>query len=109
MSRSPGSINAQEGFDALLMGSAFAQCSVLFTGDGLFQLLKDQNPEPLGAKAYTKGFSALSDYGVTRIYCSESQLQETGINSADLTMDVQQLTDSDINQLFTEHDTVLSF
>jgi len=109
MSRSPGTINAQEGFDALLMGSAFAQCSVLFLGDGLYQLLKEQNPEPIGSKNYTKGFSALSDYGVTQIYCSESQLEETGIKSGELNINVELLTDDEINQLFVEHQSVLSF
>ena len=109
MSRSPGTINAQEGFDALLMGSAFAQCSVLFLGDGLYQLLKEQNPEPIGSKNYTKGFSALTDYGVTGVYGSESQLREIGIDSRESSIDVQQLADADINRLLTEHDTVLSF
>jgi sulfur relay (sulfurtransferase) DsrF/TusC family protein len=34
-----GRINAQEGLDALLMGSAFADCSALFLGDGILQLI----------------------------------------------------------------------
>ena len=73
------------------------------------QLLKDQIPEPIGSKDYTKGFSALSDYGVTQIYCSESQLEETGIKSGELNINVELLTDDEINQLFFEHQSVLSF
>ena len=40
-----GSINAQEGLDALLMGSAFARCSAVFTGEGVLQLVNGQEPE----------------------------------------------------------------
>ena len=109
MSKSPITINAQEGFDALLMGSAFADCSVLFIGDGVYQLLQAQKPETLGAKNYTLGFPALSDYGVKRVYCSKSQLTSLKINSSELAIPVDQLDDLEINQLITQQHKVLSF
>ena len=53
-SRPPhGSINAQEGLDALLMGSAFTTCSVLFVGDGLMQLASGQSTDDLGTKNFS--------------------------------------------------------
>ena len=109
MSRAPGTINAQEGFDALLMGSAFSECSVLFLGEGLYQLLNGQQPEPLGRKNYTLGFAALEDYGVKHIYCSESQLAGASLTRDNLILDVRPLSESDVNQLFADHDAILSF
>ena len=108
-SNTPRNINSQEGFDALLTGSAFGMCSVLFIGDGVYQLLKDQKPEPLGVKNYALGFSALPDYDVKLIYCSKSQLQLLNVNASELIIPVNQLTDHEVNQLITQHDKVLSF
>ncbi len=109
MTHSPGTINAQEGFDALLMGSAFADCSALFLGQGIYQLISDQDPEPLGRKNYTLGFGALADYGVKRIYGSKSQMAEVALAPDDLCLAIELLDDSDINRLLTDHITVLTF
>ena len=108
-SKTPRNINSQEGFDALLTGSAFGMCSVLFIGDGVYQLLKEQKPEPLGVKNYALGFSALSDYDVDMIYCSKSQLQFLNVNTSKLIIPAVELTDYEVNQLITQHDKVLSF
>ncbi|MFT7257659.1 MAG: sulfur relay (sulfurtransferase) DsrF/TusC family protein, partial [Candidatus Azotimanducaceae bacterium] len=37
-----GSLQGQEGLDAILAGSAFVDCAVLFTGDGIYQILSLQ-------------------------------------------------------------------
>ena len=108
-SKTPRNINSQEGFDALLTGSAFGMCSVLLIGDGVYQLLKEQKPEPLGVKNYALGFSALSDYDVDMIYCSKSQLQFLNVNTSKLIIPAVELTDYEVNQLITQHDKVLSF
>lgn len=109
MSKSPRTINSQESFDALLTGSAFGQCSVLFVGNGIYQLFGGQRPEPLGEKNYALGFSALSDYDVNLIYCSKSQLQLLNMHVSELIIPVTQLTDYEINHLIMQHDKVLSF
>lgn len=107
--QTPGSINAQEGFDALLMGSAFSTCSALFLGDAIYQLLKDQNPVTLGSKNFSLGFAALADYGVTQIYCSSSQQARNSLTAEDFVIAVDALDDQAIRQLFVEHQTVLNF
>ena len=43
-----GSMIGQEGLDACLMGSAFADCALLFLGDGIFQVLGPQDTSTLG-------------------------------------------------------------
>ena len=79
-SRPPhGGINAQEGLDAILMGSAFAECAVLFQGDGVYQLLKHQQPERLGTKNFASTFGALADYGVDQIFCIDEDLASVNL------------------------------
>lgn len=109
MSRSPGSINAQEGFDVLLMGSAFATCSVVFLGAGLFQLVSGQDVEPLGGKNFSHGLGALNDYGVTEIYCNQRELARADLAIEDLSVPVALLDDGEVNALFHNHEMILPF
>ena len=103
------SITAQEGLDALLMGSAFTQCSALFLGDGILQLLKGQNAGLLDQKNFTLSFGALKDYGVEKVYCSESQLLGFGLTESDLLIEVTALKDADVSALMSNHDVILNF
>lgn len=104
-----GSINAQEGLDAVLMGSAFTECTLLLVGEGILQLIKNQVPENLGIKNFSKTFGALREYGVSRIYCSKSSMTALGVDVDDMTIEVEPLGDSAIQSLIEEHDQVLNF
>ena len=104
-----GSINAKEGLDALLMGSAFAECSILFTAEGVLQLVKDQATKNLGIKDASKTFGALLDYGVEDIYCRSSSLQRYGLTQRDLLLDPIIIDDNKAQALIREHDQVLTF
>ncbi len=107
--RPHGSINAQEGLDALLMGSAFAPCSALFLGDALYQLLEGQAPEAIGAKHFAKTFGALADFGVTRIYCSKEDLEDRNLAPENLVINVDPLDVDAIQQLLADAQTVMNF
>ena len=109
-SRPPhGSINAQEGLDALLMGSAFATCSVLFVGDGLMQLVSGQTTEELGTKNFSLSFWALKDYGVTHIACSKPDLIARGLNKDDFLIEVEPLDTAGMQAFIRDHEKVLNF
>ena len=109
-SRPPhGRINAQEGLDALLMGSAFTTCSVLFVGDGLMQLASGQSTDDLGTKNFSLSFGALKDYGVTRIACSESDLVARGLNKDSFLIEVEPLNAAGMQAFVLNHDKVLNF
>ena len=109
-SRPPhGSINAQEGLDALLMGSAFTTCSVLFVGDGLMQLVSGQTTEELGTKNFSLSFGALKDYGVTHIACSKPDLIARGLNSDDFLVEVEPLDKAGMQAFIRDHEKVLNF
>jgi tRNA 2-thiouridine synthesizing protein C len=104
-----GTINAQEGLDALLMGSAFTQCTALFTGPGVLQLVRDQQPDALGFRNFSLGFGALKDYGVTRVYCREDSLHQFDLKPEDLVIPIEVLSEKAIQELISEHDKVLNF
>ena len=104
-----GTLNGQEGLDAILMGSAFAQCSVLMLDDAVFQLVANQNTSALGSKHYALSYAALPDYGVPNIYCSEVHLHERGLNASNLLINVTPVSNPQIISLFKNHDVILSF
>lgn len=104
-----GRINAQEGLDALLMGSAFADCSALFLGDGILQLISHQDTAQINQKNFTQTFGALNDYGVTKIYCSESQLEAFGLSVSELVIEVTPLSDAQVCSLLSNDNMILNF
>lgn len=104
-----GSINAQEGLDALLMGSAFARCSAVFTGEGVLQLVNGQEPEPLGFRNFSLGFAALRDYGVETVACDAAALRGWGLTQDDLVIPVDVVDPVQVRALMHDHDRILSF
>jgi tRNA 2-thiouridine synthesizing protein C len=104
-----GSINAQEGLDAVLMGSAFSDCTLLLTGEGVLQLIKSQDPTDLGTKDFARTFGALRDYGVNNIYADAASLERYQLSAADLVIEVETLAASEAAALIASHDKVLNF
>ena len=104
-----GSINGQEGLDAILAGSAFAECSVLLMEDAVFQVLDNQATESLRMKNYAVSYGALKDYGVSSISVPSSHLAARNITAADLCIDVEILTDDDVRRLMHTADVILTF
>ncbi|MEX0941612.1 MAG: sulfurtransferase complex subunit TusC [Pseudomonadales bacterium] len=104
-----GGLQGQEGLDAVLMGSAFAECTVLLLDDGIFQVLSGQDTGALGTKDYAVTYRALSDYGVDRIYCSRDHLEARGLSTGDLLVKVDPLSDDEVKALMAHHDVILNF
>ena len=104
-----GRINAQEGLDALLMGSAFADCSLLFTAEGILQIARNQSTSGLGLKDFSRTFEALQDYGVEEIYCRSESIRQYGLSVDDLLLKAVAINDQGIHELLRKHDRVLTF
>ena len=75
---------SQEALEALLAGSAFTECVALFREEAVLQLLKNQDLTFLHKKEFTKGYLALKDYGVQKIYCSKSAIERYNILAEDI-------------------------
>lgn len=104
-----GRINAQEGLDALLMGSAFVDCEALFLGDGVLQLLSNQDTSQINQKNFAKTFGALSDYGVHKLFCSQSHLQAFGLSTSDMVIEVTALSNEQISSILSSNPVILNF
>lgn len=105
-----GQNQAKEGLDAILTAAAFEQpLSVLFMDDGIWQLLKDQDPRVNGDKNLGNNLSALPLYDVESIYIDQRSLTARGLDTDELLLPVTPLHPEQIQQLLAEHDHILSF
>lgn len=105
-----GTSKAREGVDAILATSAFDQdISVIFTGEGVFQLLTEQNAQNIGQKNLSSNLQALEMFGVDQIYVRQSALTERGLSPEQLCLSAETLDDKTLAQLIDEQDQCISF
>jgi tRNA 2-thiouridine synthesizing protein C len=98
-----GTIYAWESLEVVLIGAAFDQdVSLAFIGDGVFQLVADQDTSNAGFKNFSPTYAALGDYEVTKIYVEQESLAERGLSVDDL----QHLTWEDEDEDYAEKDSI---
>ena len=80
-----GTVYALEGLEVVLIGAAFEQdVSMAFIGDGVYQILKDQDSSDSDMKNFSPTYNALGDYEVTKLYVEKESLDERGLTLDDL-------------------------
>jgi tRNA 2-thiouridine synthesizing protein C len=105
-----GTIYALESLEVVLIGAAFEQdVSLVFLGDGVFQLAKGQDTRAVEVKNFSPTFRALEDYDVTKLYVEREALEARGLTEDDLVVPVQVMESAKIAQIMEEQDVVLSF
>ncbi len=113
-----GTIYAFEAMELMLMGSAFGQdISVAFIDDGIYQLAKYQDPASIGMKQFTKGFKALPDFDIGKLYVEEESLNSRGLVKSDLIeipMDdlenaIEFVPAEKLSELMAQQDVLLQF
>jgi len=105
-----GTAYAIESLETVLIGAAFDQdVSMLFIDDGVYQLKKEQSPEGLEFKNFSKTYRALEMYDVEKLYVEKESLDERGISVDDMLVDVEVISSSAVKDLVDQHDVVLSF
>lgn len=105
-----GSSKARESLDVALTCSIFDMpVSLLFIGDGLFQLIKGQSPELLNMKKHEAMLTALPMYDIEQIFVTEEDLKQNGLLEQDLALQVNVVTRSSISDLIQKHDSVMTF
>ena len=110
--RSPyGGSLAREALDVALAASIYDQdVGILFMDDGVFQLLKNQQPDSAYFKNFGANLSALCLYGIEKIYAHKESLQERGLIKENLILDsIQILSNKDVEELLYQQDHLLSF
>ena len=101
----PGEL-ANETVDLMLVSGVFEQpTSVIFMGDGVWQLLGGGSKIEL--KDTTRVLNALPMYDVESLYVSEESLNARGIAIEDIDLPVQAISSSEVTQLLHNHDVVI--
>lgn len=105
-----GSESPSETLDAALVCAAFGQSvSLLFQGDGVWQLLPEQQGQALERKTLIAQLGALPLYDVDAIYADAESLRERGLDSEQLGLPVTLLEADALRDLLAAQDSVLRF
>lgn len=105
-----GTIYAMEALDVALVAGAFDQdVSIVFADDGVYQLLKHQEPEGIGLKNFSKAYRALADFDLRKFYVEKESLQSRGLGADDLIVPVDVIEAQRLGELMEQQDVLLSF
>jgi tRNA 2-thiouridine synthesizing protein C len=105
-----GSVYTAEGFRSMMgIGVFEMDISVVFVDDGVYALVKGQDPGGLDMKPLGEGFPMLPDFGVTQFYVHAPSLNERGLKPDDLVMNVGILDDAGVAQVLESCKLVLPF
>ena len=105
-----GTVYTAEGFRSMMgIGVFEMDVSVVFVDDGVYALVKGQNPAGLDMKPLREGFPMLPDFGVTKFYVHDQSLNERGLTTDDLVMDVEIVDDAGTARVLESCGIVLPF
>ncbi len=105
-----GTVYTAEGFRSMVgIGVFEMDISVVFVDDGVYALVKGQNPAALDMKPLGDGFPTLADFGVTKFYVHEGSLRERGLSPDDLVMSVEVVDDAGVARVLESCGIVLPF
>ena len=105
-----GSVYTAEGFRSIMGVGVFElDIAVVFVDDGVYALIKGQDPSALDMKPLGDGFPMLPDFGDIRFYVHGQSLNERGLTKDDLVMDVEIVDDAGAAGLLESAGVVLPF
>jgi len=95
--------------DMVLSAAVFdQQINYVFMDDGVLQLRRDQNSAAIDAKNLSAAFAALPLYDVENIYADAQSLQDRGMTSEALAIEVISCSKEQIATLLRQSDVVFS-
>ncbi|MCY4017439.1 MAG: sulfurtransferase complex subunit TusC [Gammaproteobacteria bacterium] len=111
ISRSPpyGSGRARALLELSLAAAVFEQdVDMLFLGDGVYQLLRDQDGAAIESKTLGNALEALELYGIERPGVEAAALETRGIAAGDLVIEVEPLAADSIRRRIAAAGTVFN-
>lgn len=104
-----GSSLARAAIDAALAAAAFDQpVSLLFMGEGILQLLPDQDSSALGVKNLGKLLASLPLYDIDKVYVDAESMQRLGVAQSQLAMPAELLDDAGLRGLLDDNQHLVS-
>jgi tRNA 2-thiouridine synthesizing protein C len=105
-----GTIYALESLEVVLITATFDQdVSLAFVDDGVYEIVKGQNPKGIGIKNHAPTYRALEGYDIEKLYVERESMDARGLTEADLLVDVEVLSSAEMAELMAAQDVVLSF
>ncbi|MBY5991524.1 sulfurtransferase complex subunit TusC [Ferrimonas balearica] len=105
-----GQASGREALDLLLLAASYElTCAALFVGDGVYQLVKDQQVARIEAKDYIATFKALPLYDVEQVRVCAQSLADRGLTRDDLLIEVEPTKPEQIQALLGASQQVLTF
>lgn len=105
-----GNNAGREGVDALLAASAYCEdITVLFVGDGVYQLLLGQAPSGILSKDYAPMLKLFDLYDIEQVFVCADSLAERGLAQADLVIDAEALNAEQLKMKLQQAGKLLSF
>jgi tRNA 2-thiouridine synthesizing protein C len=110
LQRAPYSSSAtREALDAALAAAAFEQrVQLLFTGDGVWNLLPGQSPDVINSKDTSKMLQALSYYDIEEVYADAASLDERQFPAGQMAIPTQPLSGEALRMLVNNADCVIA-
>lgn len=105
-----GNTQGKDALDiALIFGSFEQKVSLFFQGDGVYQLMSEQNGSLVSIKDYLKTFSAFEFYDIEDVYVCQQSLNERLLKPNFHIDGVQVLSPSNFGNKLSNHQHVLRF
>jgi tRNA 2-thiouridine synthesizing protein C len=102
--------NAKDSLDvALIFGSYEQAVNLYFQGDGVYQLIIEQQPELIQQKDFIKTFAALEFYDIENIYVCQHSLNQRGLSDKFSIENVKVLNQDEFSTSLHQHHTILRF
>lgn len=100
---------ALEALESVLVAGVFDQTvSVLFCGDGVWQLLADQDGSAVDRRTVSRVVQALPEYDVTGLFVCAAALRDRGLTAGDLALPVRLLEPAEQRALIAGQDAVVN-
>lgn len=105
-----GSSLAKAALDVTLATAAFEQAvDLLFLGDGVLQLLPDQDSRPLGIRNVGRQLASLPLYDINCVYVDAESAKRYNISLLHAPFETRLLDRTAMNRLMVRYDHLLGF
>jgi tRNA 2-thiouridine synthesizing protein C len=105
-----GNSKARDAIDFILTSAAYEQnISVLFQGDGVFQIKQHQDPTALGLKNTSSLIQAFEMYDIEDVYADKNSLLSRSLSETDILPNIMFIPKEQSQTLINNADVVLTF
>ncbi len=105
-----GNSLARTSLELALSSATFdQQVALLFLGDGVLQLLPQQDSSAIGVRNIARLIASFPLYELTTLFADRAALTNHGLSADDLTPGLEILDDHALHDVFNRYDHILSF